>query len=88
MKTYNDFIKEYLFKVPSDIVYTSKGRFLLEDMVEERDEKYRKYNAMGMIFDWYMNGQYEARKCLPRSKYRKLCKRVEMRFKSLERKYK
>lgn len=89
MKKYNDFIKEYLFQVPSDIMYVCKPCMsVFDDGIEKRDESHRKLNLIGIILDWRFTGRYEARKSLSRSKYRRLCKRVERRFKRLERRYK
>jgi hypothetical protein len=96
MKTYGEYIKEYLHYVPSDIAYIYKNNnpdkkddFFHDDNFEEqRCESNRKYDIMSLELSWILDDRYEARKDLPRSKYRKLAKAIRRRIKNLKRKYK
>lgn len=45
-------------------------------------------NLLGTKLSWEFEGRYKARRSLPRSKYRRLKKRVDKRFRKLLKEYK
>lgn len=93
--TYLDFIKEYIYKEPSNIgyrfVYDDNDNIVIDDSgykrEEIRDDSLYRANLMGIMLDWIFEGRHLARRRLSRSKYRKLCKKVKARHNKLSRKY-
>ena len=88
-----EFLKEYVYYEISSIMYKYHGDGLENDPKEiewaevDMGESGIRANLLGIRLYWLFEGRYEARRTLPRSKYRRLCKRVEGRFRKLMKRY-
>jgi len=88
-----EFLKEYVYFELSSALYEYDSSIESEDFgdrfVEIDGGRAGIWaNILGTKLSWAFEGRYEARRSLPRSKYRKLCKRVNKRFRKLLKEYK
>jgi len=85
------FLKDYLYYKLSPYLY----EYDCEGIVDFSDDSKwieidegdtgRRMNMYSIKIEWIVQGKQEAREQLSRSKYRRLCKRVDARFRKLNR---
>lgn len=90
---YKDFLNTYVYYELSSKVYEYDGTIepgtdWLDRFVEVDGGEFAIHaNILSTKLEWTLEGRYKARRDLPRSKYRKLCKRVDKRFRKLLKRY-
>lgn len=86
-----EFLKDYVYYEVDSAMYefgdVSEDGELNWNKIDMGESGIRA-NLLGVRLTWLFEGQYEARRKLPRSKYRRLCKRVDRRFRKLMKRYK
>jgi hypothetical protein len=86
-----EFLKDYVYYEVDSTMYefgdVSEDGELNWNKIDMGESGIRA-NILGIYLSWLFEGRYKARRTLPRSKYRRLCKRVEGRFRKLMKRYK
>lgn len=86
LEEYEEYPSDKMYKLKKDRNFTND---LIDDCFEEiTDEKYRKYNLMGMELSWILEGVKMANRFLPRKKAKKLNLRITRYYKNLFRRLK